>query len=82
MTNFLSVLSDYTERVVIDKTGFTGKFNAHFEFTSDRALGQQDDNSAPSLFTVLEEQLGLKLESTKGPVEVLVIDNVERPSEN
>ena len=82
MTNFLSVLSDYTERVVIDKTGFTGKFNAHFEFTSARALGQEDDASGPSLFTAIEEQLGLKLESTKGPVEILVIDHIERPSEN
>jgi uncharacterized protein (TIGR03435 family) len=82
MTDFIGLLSDYTERVIIDRTGFTAKFNAHFEFASDRALGQQDDNLGPSLFTAIEEQLGLKLESTKAPVEVLVIDHVERPSEN
>jgi uncharacterized protein (TIGR03435 family) len=39
-------------------------------------------NDAPSIFTAVEEQLGLKLESTKGPVDVLVIDHVERPTEN
>jgi bla regulator protein blaR1 len=78
MTDFIGLFSDYTERVVVDKTGFTGKFNAHLEFTPDDA----QDSSGPSLFTAIEEQLGLKLESTKSPVEVLVIDHVERPSEN
>ncbi len=80
MTDFIGVLSTYTGRVVIDKTGITGTFYAHLEFASDMAV--QDDASGPSLFTALEEQLGLKLESTKSPVEVLVIDHVERPSEN
>jgi uncharacterized protein (TIGR03435 family) len=58
----------------------TGTFDAHFVFTTESPA--QDDSSAPSLFTAIEEQLGLKLESTKGPVEILVIDHVERPSEN
>ena len=81
MTQFLGFLPNYTKRVVIDKTGFTGKFNAHLEFTPDSAPAQAD-NPGPSLFTAIEEQLGMKLESTKGPVEILVIDHVERPSEN
>jgi len=81
MQRFLGFLPNYTGRVVIDKTGFTGTFNAHFAFTPDRAPADAD-NSAPSLFTAIEEQLGMKLESTKAPVEILVIDHVERPSEN
>jgi bla regulator protein BlaR1 len=80
MSQFLGFLPNYTGRVVIDKTGFTGTFDAHFVFTAQSPA--QDETSAPSLFTAIEEQLGLKLESTKGPVEILVIDHVERPSEN
>jgi uncharacterized protein (TIGR03435 family) len=77
-------------RRVIDKTGLTGKFNIHIEFapSSDalarmRAKGKENgEPTAPSLPDALEEQLGLKLESTKGPGEFYVIEHVERPSEN
>jgi uncharacterized protein (TIGR03435 family) len=61
---------------VIDNTGLNGAYNVGLTWAAD------DDPSGPSLFTAVEEQLGLKLEPTKGPVETLVIDHAERPSEN
>jgi uncharacterized protein (TIGR03435 family) len=68
------------DRPVIDQTGLTGMFDIHLEFARDGAPA--GDLSAPSLFTAVQEQLGLKLTPDKGPVEVLVIDHLERPSEN
>jgi bla regulator protein BlaR1 len=77
VTGALSVL---VRRKVIDKTGLTGLFDVHIELPPD-PLGTTD-SSSPSIFTIVQEQLGLKLESDKDLVEVLVIDHVERPSEN
>ena len=89
MTEFAQNLPDLgLERVVIDKTGFTGKFNVHLEFAPNETTGPGDPDrpapteTGPSFFTAMQEQLGLKVESTKGVVEVLVIDRIERPSEN
>lgn len=100
MTELIRVLSNVLGRTVVDKTGFTGTFDVHLEFTPDESLGGlpgplpgpaaagDSIRSAPSadlhgtIFPALQEQLGLKLESAKGPVEVLVIDRVERPSAN
>jgi uncharacterized protein (TIGR03435 family) len=65
-------------RPVIDKTDLTGSFDIRLEY----APAPSADSTGPSIFTAVEEQLGLKLASDKGPVEVLVIDHVERPSEN
>jgi uncharacterized protein (TIGR03435 family) len=77
---------------VIDKTGLTGKYDMLLQWTPDESqairpgpdapVGPASDAAAPSIFTALQEQLGLKLESQKGPVEIFVIDRVERPSEN
>ena len=72
---FANGLSLNLERAVVDRTGLTG--NWAFELTY--APEPSPDSDAPSLFTAIQEELGLKLESTKGPVEVLVIDRVERP---
>ncbi len=84
-------------RFVIDKTGLTGTFNVHMEWAPDVPMpalagaggsnepgrsAPSTDNQGPSIFSAIQEQLGLKLESTKGPVEVLVIDHVEKPSSN
>jgi uncharacterized protein (TIGR03435 family) len=78
---FASVLAGVLGRPVLDKTGFTGSFKVLLEF-APVAPGRDADSTKPSLFTALEEQLGLRLESRKGAEEVLVIDHVERPSAN
>jgi uncharacterized protein (TIGR03435 family) len=76
-------------RNVIDETGLTGAFDMRLTWTVDSenvrpgGIDNPSPNSAgPSIFTALQEQLGLKLEATKGPVEVLVIDHIEKPSAN
>ena len=76
-------------RTVVDRTGLTGTYDVHLKWSIDSLIGpaepgagQSPDLTGPSLFTALQERLGLKLESSKGPVEVLVIDHIEKPSEN
>lgn len=83
------VFRDTLDRPVIDKTGLTGRFDIHLEFAREIAPFAAHDGPAPatqdagpSLFTALQEQLGLRLSPGRGPVEVLVIDHVERPSGN
>jgi uncharacterized protein (TIGR03435 family) len=80
-------MSNQVGRIVVDKTGLSGGFDLELEFTPDPGLagGQPpavSDTNLPSLFTALEEQLGLKLVPARGPVEMLVIDRIERPTEN
>jgi uncharacterized protein (TIGR03435 family) len=70
------------DRVIVDKTGFTAPFNLLLDFApaSDPNLGPFT-YSGPTVFTAVQEQLGLRLAPTEGLVELLVIDRVERPSE-
>ena len=82
-------LSRTLGRKVIDKTGLNGKFDISLEFAFDQSiqLSRQPDSPAPetsasSIFTAIQDQLGLKLEAQKGPVEVLVIDRAGKPVEN
>jgi len=91
-------LSRLLGRRVVDRTGLKAKYTFTLEYSDDEARattykasegtnpgvdnGPPPDSSGPSIFTALQEQLGLKLEPTKGPVEVLVIDHIEKPSEN
>jgi uncharacterized protein (TIGR03435 family) len=83
MTEAAVALSGEVERIVVDKTGLTGNYDFHLSFATENARAQDTDAaSLPTLFTALEEQLGLKLIPSKGPVKVLVIDSVEKPSEN
>jgi uncharacterized protein (TIGR03435 family) len=71
---------------VVDRTGLTGRYDIHLENVLSRppSLRQAGDDvpDGPSLFTALQEQLGLKLERIKAPRKFLVIDQIERPSEN
>lgn len=74
-------------RVVVNQTGLSGRYDLSLRWTPDDAPppmlnGAPDPNAPPGLFTALQEQLGLKLEPAKGPVEVLVIDHIEQPSPN
>lgn len=95
MTSLANQLSRQLHRTVIDKTGLTRKYDVTLQWTDDHSdsmfkgpdgspqrADPAPDASGPSLFTAIQEQLGLKLQSTKGPVETIVIDHVEMPSEN
>ncbi len=73
-------LARETGRPVLDKTAIEGRFDLTLRWTSD--VTANPDPTAPSLFTALQEQLGLKLESQKAPVEVLVIDHLDAPTPN
>jgi uncharacterized protein (TIGR03435 family) len=74
------VLGDVLGHDVIDETGLIGKYDIVLTWTPDDQQGAPD--AGPTLFTAIEEQLGLKLVSAKGPVDVIVVDHVEHPSEN
>jgi uncharacterized protein (TIGR03435 family) len=75
------------ERTVVDRTRIAGRFDFTLAFVPPQPPLNRDGTAAvtdngPSIFTALQEQLGLKLESTRGPVRVLVIDHLERPTPN
>jgi uncharacterized protein (TIGR03435 family) len=97
MTQFARRLSQFVDRTVVDRSGIPDKFNFKLEFTPDpnmpgqRPFGSQGgdpSNLAPppdagrDLFVALQEQIGLKLSSEKGPVSFLIIDYVEKPTAN
>jgi uncharacterized protein (TIGR03435 family) len=73
-------------RVVVNQTGLTGRYDLRLQWTPDDAPPPNgaplDPSEAPGIFTAIQEQLGLKLESGRGPVPVIVIDSVEMPSAN
>jgi len=95
MTLLASMLAQVVRRSVVDRTGLVGAFDFDLRWTPDtlparppgtpadqpiRMNGIEIDPNGPSIFTAVQEQLGLKLESTRGPVDVLVLDRVERPA--
>ncbi len=77
----LLLQSTMPDRPVVDQTGLAGRFNFFLKWTPD-GVQTDDPNAPPSIFTAVQEQLGLRLEPIKAPVDLLVIDHVERPSEN
>lgn len=80
MASIAEELSKITGRVVVDKTNLADRYDFKLEWAADDA--RTADNSAPSVFTAVQEQLGLKLEPAKEPVPVLVIDHVDLPTPN
>jgi uncharacterized protein (TIGR03435 family) len=90
MVQVATGLQGFVERTVVDHTGLTGSFDGELDFAREqRRIGPPIDPaaleapaSAVSIYTALQEQLGLRLESRRGPVEVLVINRIERPTEN
>jgi uncharacterized protein (TIGR03435 family) len=84
MAGLANVLSLSVDRFVIDSTGLGGRFNVRltYGFEPGPNPSSSDIERGPSIFTALQEQLGLKLESTRGPREFLVVDRVQRPDPN
>lgn len=78
--NMLYALSDALGRDVVNKTGLTAHYDIDLTWTPDEA--QALPNAGPTLLTSIEEQLGLKLEATRGPVKTYVVDHLERPEAN
>src|SRR5262249_36205981 len=85
-------LSAWMNRYVIDRTGVTDTFNIRLEYAPDEHTPGPDkrgpartdfpEPNAPSIFQALEQQLGLKLEATKGPQMAIMVDHIERPTPN
>jgi uncharacterized protein (TIGR03435 family) len=82
MGHFALVMQDFfADRPLVDRTGLTGKYDFSLHWTPDNIVAT-DPNAPPGLFTAVQEQLGLKLEPVKAPIDVLIIDHVDRPSAN
>jgi uncharacterized protein (TIGR03435 family) len=94
MTQLASALSSNMSAIVVDRTGLEGKFDVFMQWTPDPSSNRMltkngeplpppsDATQGPSIFTALQEKLGLKLETRKVPVEIIVVDHAERPTAN
>jgi uncharacterized protein (TIGR03435 family) len=82
IASLAKVLTGQLHRLVIDKTALTGNYDLTLQWTPDDAPASTDADSAPSIFTAVQEQLGLKLQPAKAPVQFLVVDHAAMPSDN
>ena len=82
MGEFAPDLGYFLDRPAVDQTGLTGRYDFQLKWTADESRAPTDGTAPPGLFTAIQQQIGLKLEPAKAPVDLLIIDAVERPSAN
>ena len=83
LSSLAGFLAQKLRRPVSDKTGLTANYDFTLKWSPDEvAQDSQNANTPPSIYTALQEQLGLKLESTKGPVDTIVVDHIDPPTDN
>jgi uncharacterized protein (TIGR03435 family) len=82
MASLSVTLAAFVGRTVIDRTGLSGHDDAQLSWTSDPRSAPAPGDDGPSIFTAVQEQLGLKLEAQRGPVDVVVVSRLERPTED
>jgi uncharacterized protein (TIGR03435 family) len=76
MSHLADYLSNFAGRPVVDTTGLTAKYGVELEFS------RREGDDQPNIFTAVQDQLGLKMQPGKAPVEMLVIDHIEKPGAN
>lgn len=76
MPELARILSNYTDRPVIDQTGLQGRYGMTLDFSL------RDGDDRPIVYTAVQEQLGMKLEPGRAPIEMLIIDHIEKPTPN
>ena len=79
LAQLASTISNRVDRTVVDRTGLNGFYDVDLNWAPTTIT---PDDTKPSIFTAVQEQLGLRLESSRGPIEVLVIDSLDRPTPN
>lgn len=82
MSAVVQMIQGWADRPVIDQTNLKGLFDVEAQFSPAAVSATDADPAGPAIFTAIQQDLGLKLESAKGSAEILVIDSVQRPTEN
>jgi len=82
MGELAMIFQFFLDRPAVDQTGLAGRYDFQLKWTVDESRAPADGSAPPGLFTAIQQQIGLKLEAVKAPAEVLIVDEVKRPSEN